>query len=152
MRAAERKKREKNESRGKSAARGEKKLPLKAEKEKEIKKTEPVQEKKKTPRKKSGAPEKKKSQNTQNKQNKQNKQKFSPVSKDGKVRVIPLGGLGEIGKNMTVLETDEDMIVIDCGMGFPDDGMPGIDLVIPDTTYLEENIHKLRGIFLTHGH
>ena len=68
------------------------------------------------------------------------------------VRVIPLGGLGEIGKNMTVIETDRDMIVIDCGMGFPDDGMPGVDLVIPDTQYLEENIHKLRGIFLTHGH
>jgi len=68
------------------------------------------------------------------------------------VRVIPLGGLGEIGKNMTVVETDRDMIVIDCGMGFPDDGMPGVDLVIPDTQYLEENIHKLRGIFLTHGH
>ena len=68
------------------------------------------------------------------------------------VRVIPLGGLGEIGKNMTVVETDRDMIVIDCGMGFPDDGMPGVDLVIPDTQYLEENAHKLRGIFLTHGH
>ena len=68
------------------------------------------------------------------------------------VRVIPLGGLGEIGKNMTVVETDRDMIVIDCGMGFPDDGMPGVDLVIPDTQYLEENIHKIRGIFLTHGH
>ena len=68
------------------------------------------------------------------------------------VRVIPLGGLGEIGKNMTVIETDQDMIVIDCGMGFPGDGMPGVDLVIPDTQYLEENVHKLRGIFLTHGH
>ena len=68
------------------------------------------------------------------------------------VRVIPLGGLGEIGKNMTVVETDEDIIVVDCGMGFPDDGMPGIDLVIPDTQYLEENLHKVRGIFLTHGH
>ncbi len=68
------------------------------------------------------------------------------------VRIIPLGGLGEIGKNMTVVETDQDMIVIDCGMGFPDDGMPGVDLVIPDTEYLEKNIHKIRGIFLTHGH
>ena len=71
---------------------------------------------------------------------------------DGKVRVIPLGGLGEIGKNMTVVETDRDILVVDCGMGFPDDGMPGVDLVIPDTAYLEENIHKIRGIFLTHGH
>ena len=72
--------------------------------------------------------------------------------KEKPVRVISLGGLGEIGKNMTVVETDRDMIVIDCGMGFPDDGMPGVDLVIPDTQYLEENVHKLRGIFLTHGH
>ena len=75
-----------------------------------------------------------------------------PVVTEKPVRVIPLGGLGEIGKNMTVVETDRDMIVIDCGMGFPDDGMPGVDLVIPDTQYLEENVHKLRGIFLTHGH
>jgi ribonuclease J len=68
------------------------------------------------------------------------------------VRIIPLGGLGEIGKNMTALETDRDIIVIDCGMGFPDDAMPGVDLVIPDTQYLEENASKIRGIFLTHGH
>ena len=73
-------------------------------------------------------------------------QKRSPV------RIIPLGGLGEIGKNMTVIETDEDIIVIDCGMGFPDDGMLGVDLVIPDTEYLKDKIHKIRGIFLTHGH
>ena len=81
------------------------------------------------------------------------KQKKKEVQKENvSVRVIPLGGLGEIGKNMTVIETDDDMIVIDCGMGFPDDGMPGVDLVIPDTGYLESNIHKIRGIFLTHGH
>ena len=80
------------------------------------------------------------------------KSRPAPTVQEKPVRVIPLGGLGEIGKNMTVVETDRDMIVIDCGMGFPDDGMPGVDLVIPDTQYLEENIHKLRGIFLTHGH
>ena len=74
------------------------------------------------------------------------------VDKKGNVRIISLGGLGEIGKNMTVVETPEDMIVIDCGMGFPDDGMPGIDLVIPDIQYLETNAHKIRGVFLTHGH
>ena len=70
----------------------------------------------------------------------------------GKIRIIPLGGLGEIGKNMTVVEYDNDMVVIDCGLGFPDDDMPGIDLVIPDITYLEANKDRIRGILLTHGH
>jgi len=68
------------------------------------------------------------------------------------IRIFALGGLNEIGKNMTVIESDEDIVVVDCGLGFPDDEMPGIDLVIPDVTYLEEHIEKLRGIVLTHGH
>lgn len=70
----------------------------------------------------------------------------------GAVRVIPLGGLEEIGKNLTLFETDEDMILVDCGMGFPDEDMFGVDLVIPDFAYLEKNKDKLRGVFLTHGH
>ncbi len=70
----------------------------------------------------------------------------------GKVRIIPLGGLGEVGKNMTVIEYEDEMIVVDCGIGFPDEDMPGIDLVIPDFSYLESNKEKLKGIFLTHGH
>ncbi|EKP93622.1 ribonuclease J [Thermaerobacter subterraneus] len=66
--------------------------------------------------------------------------------------MVPLGGLGEIGKNMMVLETEQDLIVIDAGLAFPGDDMPGVDVVIPDYTYLIERRQKLRGIFLTHGH
>lgn len=69
-----------------------------------------------------------------------------------KLRVIPLGGLDEIGKNMTVIEYAGDIIVIDCGLAFPDTDMLGVDMVIPDITYLRKNIEKVRGIFLTHGH
>ena len=74
------------------------------------------------------------------------------VERGGKLKVMCLGGLEEIGKNMTVLEYGDDIIVIDCGMGFPDDDMPGIDLVIPDVSYLVSNAHKVRGILITHGH
>ena len=69
-----------------------------------------------------------------------------------KLKIIPLGGLNEIGKNMTVLEYGKDMIVIDCGLGFPEDDMYGVDLVIPDVTYLVKNKNKLKGFFITHGH
>ena len=69
-----------------------------------------------------------------------------------KLKIMSLGGLNEIGKNMTVLEYGRDIIVVDCGVGFPEDDMYGVDLVIPDVSYLVKNQNKIRGIFLTHGH
>ena len=69
-----------------------------------------------------------------------------------KLKIFPLGGLAEIGKNMTVFEYGDDIVVIDAGMGFPDDDMLGVDLVIPDITYLQKNVHKVRAILITHGH
>ena len=68
------------------------------------------------------------------------------------VRIIPLGGLNEIGKNMTVFECSNDMFILDCGLAFPDADMPGVDIVIPDFTYVERNADKIRGIVITHGH
>ena len=69
-----------------------------------------------------------------------------------KLKIIPLGGLGEIGKNMTAYEFGSDIIVVDCGMGFPDEDMYGIDIVLPDVSYLKANADRIRGLILTHGH
>lgn len=74
------------------------------------------------------------------------------MAKKSKLKMIPLGGLHEIGKNMTVFEYGNNIILVDCGSAFPDEDMPGIDLVIPDITYLKKNRDKIRGIVLTHGH
>jgi ribonuclease J len=68
------------------------------------------------------------------------------------VRIVPLGGCGEIGRNMTVIETNDDLVVVDCGLMFPDDEMFGVDIVINDFTYVRERAHKLRAILVTHGH
>ncbi len=74
------------------------------------------------------------------------------MTENNTVKIIPLGGLGEIGKNITAIEYGEEIIVIDCGMGFPDEDMYGVDLIIPDISYLLEHAEKVKGIFLTHGH
>ena len=69
-----------------------------------------------------------------------------------KLKIIPLGGLGEVGKNMTVFEFGSDMIIVDCGMGFPDEDMYGVDIVLPDFAYLKANASRIKGLILTHGH
>ncbi|WP_311492496.1 ribonuclease J [uncultured Anaerococcus sp.] len=74
------------------------------------------------------------------------------MTNEKKLRIIPIGGLHEVGKNCTLVEYGNDMIMIDCGLTFPDEEMLGVDIVIPDFTYVEENKNKLRGIFVTHGH
>ena len=71
---------------------------------------------------------------------------------NSRVKIIPLGGLEQIGMNMTVIEFEESIIVVDCGLAFPGDDMLGIDLVIPDVTYLKENMSKVKGFIITHGH
>ena len=68
------------------------------------------------------------------------------------LKVIPLGGLEQIGMNITVFEYGESIMIVDCGLGFPEDDMYGVDLVIPDVTYLEENADKIKGFVITHGH
>ena len=74
------------------------------------------------------------------------------ANKKSKLKVIPLGGLGEVGKNITVFEYGSDIVVVDCGIAFPEDEMLGIDLVMPDITYLKKNKEKIKGIVVTHGH
>lgn len=80
-----------------------------------------------------------------------NKRRNKPVKKTP-VKIIPLGGLNEIGKNMTAYECQDDIFIVDCGLAFPDDDMLGVDIVIPDFTYIENNADKVRGIVITHGH
>lgn len=80
------------------------------------------------------------------------KPKKIPPLKTGDIRVIPLGGVEEIGKNMTAIEYDGDILVVDCGLLFPGEDAPGVDYIIPDTTYLEERKQMIRGVLITHGH
>ncbi len=78
--------------------------------------------------------------------------KNKSIFKADKLKIIPLGGLHEVGKNITVFEYENEIIVVDCGLSFPEDDMLGIDLVIPDITYLEKNVDKIKGLIITHGH
>ncbi len=82
----------------------------------------------------------------------QHRSREDRMKQNGSVRIIPLGGLDQIGMNITAIETDESIIVIDCGLAFPSDDMLGIDLVIPDISYLKEHISKVKGFVITHGH
>jgi ribonuclease J len=77
---------------------------------------------------------------------------LNEAKKEAKVKIIPLGGVGEIAKNMYVVEVDDEMFILDAGLMFPEDEMLGVDIVIPDITYVQENKQKLKGIFLSHGH
>ncbi len=86
-----------------------------------------------------------------NKSSKTNKNNSS-IFKKSKLKIIPLGGLHEVGKNITVFEYENEIIVVDCGLSFPEDDMLGVDLVIPDITYLEKNVDKIKGLIITHGH
>ena len=77
---------------------------------------------------------------------------MNTLGTDALLKIVPLGGLGHIGGNMMVYETEEDLIVVDCGVLFPNSSQMGVDYVVPDTTYIQERKHKLRGWVITHGH
>lgn len=106
--------------------------------------------KKQTAKQNSNKINKQTQKNTAYKPKKQTESKSRAPKKP--LRIIPLGGLGEIGKNITVYEYEQDIILVDCGMSFPDEEMPGIDIVIPDFSYLVENRERILGLFVTHGH
>ena len=98
--------------------------------------------------------DKKYKNNTKSNTNNNNKgflASYNP-KKDEKVKIIPLGGLSEIGMNITLIEDGDDIIIVDCGIAFPSEDLLGVDLVIPDISYLKKNISKVRGMVVTHGH
>lgn len=97
-------------------------------------------------------PRKTKTPRTAKKSKTENGKEKKSIFKKSKLKIIPLGGLHEIGKNITVFEYENEIIVVDCGLSFPEDDMLGVDLVIPDITYLEKNVDRIKGLVITHGH
>lgn len=104
--------------------------------------------------KKSRKPAQKKQAHKKRKTSKRQTRKPAPKAKilKGKLKIIPLGGLNEVGKNMTAIEYEDDIMILDMGFEFPGEDMLGIDYVIPDVTYLEENKKRIRGVVISHGH
>ena len=101
---------------------------------------------------KKGGEEQTRKRNHKKTEERQTRNSQGSIFKKSNVKIIPLGGLHEIGKNITVFEYEDEMIVVDCGISFPEDDMLGIDLVIPDITYILKNQEKLKGLVITHGH
>ena len=116
------------------------------------KKTENVEEKKTRVKNKENVEEKKKEERKATTRRNYNKKQPKFEFKKSNLKIIPLGGLEEIGNNMTIFEYEDEIVIVDCGLEFPTDDMLGVDLVIPDVTYLERNKEKIKGLVITHGH